>query len=193
MSQPAHPPLLEVIIGSTRPERVGDAIARWFLRRARDHGAFEVELIDLAEVNLPLLDEPREPSEGNYQLEHTRRWSATVARADAFVFVVPEYNHSYNAATKNALDFLYHEWRYKGAGLVCYGGGARGTRAAQHLKPVLNSLRLIHAGDVAIGLDGDSFVDGEFPASPQLDRAAVRLMNELTALTSALRPLRDSP
>lgn len=193
MSPIADRPLLQVIIGSTRPERVGDAIAQWFLGRTRTHGAFDVELVDLAEVNLPLLDEPKQPSEGDYQLEHTRRWSATVERADAFVFVVPEYNHSYNAATKNALDFLYREWRYKSAGLVCYGGGAHGTRAAQHLKPVLNSLRLVHAGDVAIGLNADSFVDGEFPATPRLDHAAMVLLDELATLTAALGPLRNSP
>jgi len=181
-----------VIIGSTRPQRVGNAIARWFVRRAYNHDTFEVELVDLAEVNLPLLDEPREPSDGDYQLAHTRRWSAIVARADAFVFVVPEYNHSYNAATKNALDFLDEEWRYKSAGLVCYGGGARGTRATQHLKPVLNSLRLVHAGDVTIAMGPYSFVDGEFVASASLDRSAQQLMSELTTLTGALAPLRGS-
>jgi len=88
MPEPASRPYLQIIIASTRPHRVGASIARWFESLAQRHGSFDVELVDLAAVNLPLLDEPEQPSKMNYQLEHTRRWSAIVSRADAFVFVV---------------------------------------------------------------------------------------------------------
>ena len=109
-------PRLQVIIGSTRPGRVGPVIAAWFADRARGYGGFEVELVDLAEVNLPLLDEPNHPRLAQYQHEHTKRWSEIVTRGDAYAFVVPEYNHSMNAAVKNAIDFLHHEWHYTPVG-----------------------------------------------------------------------------
>ena len=184
---------LQVILGSTRPVRAGEPIAHWVLDVANARADFEAELIDLAQVNLPLLDEPSQPSEGNYQHEHTRRWSATVRRGDAVIFVVPEYNHSYNAATKNAVDFLYEEWRYKAAGIVCYGGGARGTRAAQHFKTVLSALKMTHVGDVAVGLSEAPVVDGTLAATAQMNRALTALLDETARLSPHLRALRETP
>ena len=185
-------PVLQIIIGSTRPERVGPAVARWFYALAVAHGDFEVELVDLADVNLPLLDEPFEAVERKYQFEHTKRWSETVARADAFVLVVPEYNHSFNAATKNALDYLSHEWRYKATGLVSYGGAARGTRAVEQLKPVLNALKMVHAGDLSVALQTAPVVDEVFRGNDSLMHSAQRLLDELARMTPALRALRPS-
>ncbi|HET9089554.1 MAG TPA: NAD(P)H-dependent oxidoreductase [Acidimicrobiales bacterium] len=182
---------LQIILGSTRPVRAGEAIARWVSDVASARTDFEVELIDLAQVNLPLLDEPRQPSQGDYQHEHTRRWSATIRRGDAVIFVLPEYNHSFNAATKNAVDFLYEEWRYKSAGIVCYGGGARGTRAAQHFKTVLSALKMTHVGDVAVGLSEVPVVDGALAATPQMTRALTTLLNETARLSPHLRSLRE--
>ena len=187
------PVRLQVILGSTRPVRAGEPIARWVFDAASAREDFDVELIDLAEVNLPLLDEPRQPSDGNYQHEHTRRWSATIQRGDAVVFVLPEYNHSYNAATKNAVDFLYEEWRYKAAGIVCYGGGARGTRAAQHFKTVLSALKMTHVGDVAVGLSEAPVVDGTLAATAQMNRALTALLDETARLSPHLRALRETP
>jgi NAD(P)H-dependent FMN reductase len=133
-------PVLQILVASTRPGRVGEPTARWIAQRAADHAAFDVEVVDLAEVDLPMFAEPHHPRTGNYTLPHTRAFSATIDRADGFVFVFPEYNHSYNAALKNALDHLHNEWRDKPVGLVSYGGVAAGARAAVALEPVLVAL-----------------------------------------------------
>jgi NAD(P)H-dependent FMN reductase len=185
------PLALQIIIGSTRPQRAGEPVAHWVFERASQRGNLTVELLDLREIALPLLDEPRQPSEGHYVHAHTQRWAAMIAPSDAVIFVVPEYNHSFNAATKNAIDYLYAEWRYKAVGVVCYGGGARGTRAAQHLKPVLSALKMIHAGDVAVGLT-ETVREGDFSPTPANARALESLLDEVTRLSPHLRELRAS-
>lgn len=184
-------PLLQVVIGSTRPGRVGDAIARWFDARAREDARFEVELVDLALVNLPLLDEPHQPEEHDYVHDHTWRWSETVSRADAFVFVTPEYNHGVNAATKNALDYLYVEWHDKPSAIVCYGGSSRGVRGAQSLKASLLAVKSPHAGDVAVSLSTTPVRDGVFDADASVTRSATRVLSELARLVAVYRPLRS--
>jgi NAD(P)H-dependent FMN reductase len=183
-------PTLQVVIGSTRPGRVGGAVAQWFYDLARTHEGFDVELVDLAQVNLPLLDEPHHPMRKQYVHEHTQRWSEIVSRADALVFVIPEYNYSMNAAIKNAVDYLYHEWRYKPFGLVCYGGGSRGLRAAQALKVSLVALKMFSAGDVAIGLGVTPVVEGVFNGDEQLVVSAGTLLDELARLTPLFQSLR---
>ncbi len=183
-------PHLQVVIGSTRPQRVGGAIATWFYELADAHQGFEVELVDLAAVNLPLFDEPHQPLRRQYVHEHTKRWSATVERADAFVFVIPEYNHSMNAAIKNAIDFLHHEWRYKPFGLVSYGGASRGLRAAQALKPSLAALKMPLAGDVAISLAATPVADGVFAGDENLARSANGVLDELARLAAVYAQLR---
>ena len=135
-------PLLQIIVASTRPGRVGEPIARWFGDYAREHGAFEVEIVDLADVDLPMFAEPEHPRLGRYTLDSTKAFSATIARADAFAIVHPEYNHSYNAALKNALDHLNQEWAGKPVALLGYGGVAAGARATEALLPVLIALRM---------------------------------------------------
>ncbi|HET8598477.1 MAG TPA: NAD(P)H-dependent oxidoreductase, partial [Castellaniella sp.] len=120
---------LQVIICSTRPGRVGPAVARWFHGFARNHGQFDVELVDLADFALPLYDEPVHPRMQQYEHDHTKRWSASVAAADAYIFVTPEYNYSAPPTLVNALDFVYKEWNYKPCGFVSYGGVSGGLRA----------------------------------------------------------------
>ena len=134
-------PVLQVVIGSTRPGRVGPAVAGWIADRAQAQTGFDVEVADLAELNLPLFDEPEHPRLGRYTRQHTKNWSAVVDRSDALVFVVPEYNHTFNAATKNALDYLHREWQNKPAGIVSYGGASGGAHAARTLEPVLSTLQ----------------------------------------------------
>ena len=95
-------PTLQVIVASTRPRRVGPAVADYLVRRIGERGGFEIELLDLAEIDLPLLDEPHHPRLGRYEHAHTKAWSATISRGDAYLIVMPEYNHSFNAALKNA-------------------------------------------------------------------------------------------
>ncbi|MET8829717.1 NAD(P)H-dependent oxidoreductase [Streptomyces sp. NPDC004610] len=186
-------PHLQIIIGSTRPGRRGAAIADWFHTLALTHPRFDTELVDLAEVALPLLDEPAPPQRGRYQHEHTRRWSATIDAADAFVLVVPEYNHSYNAATKNALDYLAREWSGKPVAFVGYGGVAAGSRAVQALLPVVISLGMVPlASHIQIPSIRTAITrDGAFQAAPGLDESATAVLDELqrlTTLLSAARP-----
>jgi NAD(P)H-dependent FMN reductase len=187
-------PLLQVITVSTRPSRVGPKIADWFLAIARRFGGFEVEPVDLATVGLPLLDEPFHPRARRYQHEHTQAWSATIARADAFVFVMPEYNHMPAPSLINALDYLVVEWAYKPAGLVSYGGVAAGLRAAQALKPMLAGLKIVPMVESVAIPFFDRYLSkehGTFVPEPLLADAAVAMLAELHRWAGALRVLRD--
>jgi NAD(P)H-dependent FMN reductase len=185
-------PKLQVVIASTRPGRVGLPVADWFAERARGHGGFAVEVVDLAELNLPFVDEPNHPRLRRYTQPHTKAWSARVEAADAFVFVTPEYNHGFNAPLKNALDFLHHEWQYKPAGFVSYGGVAAGTRAMQMLKPVLVGLKLSPVVEAVNVPFVRQFIDDEerFQPNEVLEQAADAMLAELLRVESALRPLR---
>jgi NAD(P)H-dependent FMN reductase len=185
-------PTLLIVIASTRPVRVGPAIAEWFEARAVAHGGFEVEVADLAAIDLPLMNEPKHPRRREYEHQHTKDWSARVEAADAFVFVHPEYNHGITAPLKNALDYLSHEWAYKPLGLVSYGSVSAGTRAAQMIKQVAVYLKLFTVGE-AVSIPfvsrriGD---DGTFAPDEMVEKAADGMLAELLRLDRALRPLR---
>jgi NAD(P)H-dependent FMN reductase len=185
-------PVLQVIAASTRPGRKGIAVARWVQEQAEQHGAFDVELVDLAEVALPVFDEPHHPRLQQYTHQHTRDWSATVTRADAFVFVTPEYNHSMPGALKNAIDFLSVEWADRAAGIVSYGGVSAGLRAATALKPVLAALRVVPATEAVSIPFFTQFIDadGVFVPNAELEVGAKAMVEELQRLTGALRTLR---
>ncbi|MFC4224687.1 NADPH-dependent FMN reductase [Lysinibacter cavernae] len=187
-------PLLQVIIGSTRPGRVGASVADWFADAARADGQFAIEVVDLAEVGLPLLDEPHHPRLQQYTKEHTKRWSETIRRGDAFVFVIPEYNYSLNAATKNAIDFLFHEWSNKALGIVSYGGISGGLRSAQVLKQVASSVRLIAGPDTVIIPWVATLRDeqGVFHPTDHIVRATTTLLADLRSLTDALASRRSA-
>jgi NAD(P)H-dependent FMN reductase len=186
-------PNLQVIIASTRPGRVGLPVARWFHERALAHDGFQVELVDLAEWNLPFLDEPNHPRLRRYTQQHTRDWSAQIDRADAFVFVIPEYNFGFNAVIKNALDFVFEEWAYKPVGFVSYGGVAGGTRAVQMLKLVVTALNMtplyeaVYIPFVAKLLDEERRLQ---PTEP-LNGAADTMLAALARTEAALRTLRS--
>lgn len=187
-------PKLHIIIGATRPGRIGPVIATWFHTLAVSHGGFEVELIDLAEVGLPLLDEPENAARGGvYHHDHTKAWSAVISRGDAFVFVVPEYNHGYNAATKNAIDFLYHEWSDKAIGMVSYGGNVgAGTRAVQALKQVFLSLKAfpVHESVSIPFVYTKIDADRRFVPDDHLEQAATLMLDEIARRELALQVLR---
>jgi NAD(P)H-dependent FMN reductase len=136
-------PRLGLVIASTRPGRVGLPVANWVAGVVREHGAFDLDVLDLAEFALPLLDEPNHPRLHRYTKHHTLAWSAQIDACDAFVFVLPEYNHGITAPLKNAIDYLHEEWAYKPVGLVSYGGVAGGTRAAQMVKQVVLAVRMV--------------------------------------------------
>jgi NAD(P)H-dependent FMN reductase len=187
-------PVLQVITASTRPGRRGIAVARWLSRVAQEHGGFDVELVDLAEVGLPVFDEPNHPRMQRYTHQHTKDWSATVSRGDAFVFVTPEYNHSFPASLKNALDFLSLEWADKPAGLVSYGGVSAGLRAAAALKPVLAALRVVPVVEAVSVPFFTQFLteDDEFVPNAELEAGAKAMLDELARLTPALQRLRQA-
>jgi NAD(P)H-dependent FMN reductase len=183
---------LQVIIASTRPGRVGPAIAEWFNTLAQQHGKFEVELTDLAEVRLPLLDEPVHPRMQKYEHEHTKAWSAKVAAADAFVFVTPEYNFSSPPALVNALDYLYTEWNYKPVGFVSYGGMSGGIRSVEMSKQIVTTLKMVPLVEaVPIPFLWKHLNEsGAFVAEEIHQSSATEMLNELARWSEALAPLR---
>lgn len=191
MSTPSRP-RLGIVVGSTRPGRVGLAVARWFADVAKEHGAFDVEFVDLADVALPLLDEPNHPRMKRYTKDHTLRWSRLVDSLDAFAFVTPEYNYAMAPALLNAIDYLFSEWNYKPVGFVSYGGVSGGTRSVQMAKQVVTSVKMMPMSEgVIIPFVRQSITDeGVFkPEDPITDAARV-LLDELARWESALRPLR---
>jgi NAD(P)H-dependent FMN reductase len=184
--------LLQIVLVSTRPGRKGDAVAKWFEARARAHGAFDLEVVDLAEVNLPLFNESEHPRLRRYQHDHTKRWSARVARADAFVFVTPEYNYSAPPSIVNALDYLVHEWAYKPIGFVSYGGVSGGTRSVQMIKLQATALRMMPIPEaVSLPFFATMFAgDGAFSPDETQRKAADTMLTELKRWADALRVLR---
>jgi NAD(P)H-dependent FMN reductase len=186
-------PILQIIIASTRPGRVGPSVASWINERAVAHGGFDVELIDLAEVNLPMFDEPKHPRLRQYVHQHTKDWSATIERADAFIFVVPEYNYGFNAAIKNAIDYLNAEWRHKPVGFVSYGGVAAGTRAVQMLKQVVTAINMMPIFDAVNIPFVQQFLDDDRKLQPNdiMETAATTMLDELVRWTASLRALRQ--
>jgi NAD(P)H-dependent FMN reductase len=184
-------PILTIIVGSIRPGRAGQPIAEWFIDRARSHGGFDVDVADLAEIRLPLMEEPNHPKLRQYTLRHTRDWSARIDRADAIVFVTPEYNYGYPATIKNAIDYLHQEWQDKAAGFVSYGGVAAGTRAVQQLKQVITTLKMLPVFEsVNIPFHTQFIRDGRFYPNDILEQAVTDMLDELARLDGVLRPLR---
>lgn len=186
-------PILNVITCSTRPRRVGPAVASWFAQVARQQGGFSVVECDLKELALPLLDEPEHPRTGKYQHEHTLRWSKLTAAADAYVFVLPEYNFGPPAAMLNALHYLSAEWQYKPAGFVSYGGMSGGIRAVQVAKQLMTTQKIVPlleqvaVQNVATLLDAE----GRFQASGVHADSAAVMLRELQRWAAALRTLRQ--
>ena len=185
-------PHLQIFIASTRPGRKGEPIARWFEQLARQHGKFEIEVVDLKEVNLPLLDEPEHPRLRRYQHDHTKAWSARVSRADAFVFVTPEYNYSSPPSLVNAMDYLVHEWAYKPVGFVSYGGVSGGTRSVQMTKLLVTGLKMMPMTEaVTLPFFVRAFApDGTFAPDETQVKAAATMLDELLRWTTALAALR---
>ncbi|MET0865923.1 MAG: NAD(P)H-dependent oxidoreductase [Nakamurella sp.] len=183
---------LKIILGSTRPGSSAPAIGRWLTAAAAQTTDFaEIEILDLAAINLPFLDEPIHPKLGQYTKPHTFAWSRAVDSADALIIVMPEYNAGFPAPLKNALDFLHAEWADKPLGVVSYGGGG-GARAAALLRPVTNQLGLV-CTEHAVALRGAAgrVIDDEFVASDADTEAAAIMLAELTELDAELSPRRQ--
>ncbi len=185
-------PILSVIAASTREGRVGFPIAEWFEARARAHGPFTVELVDLKQVNLPLFDEANHPRLQKYEHEHTKQWSARIQRSDAFVFVTPEYNFGPAPSLVNALDYVYKEWNYKAAAFVSYGGMSGGIRAVQATKMIVTTLKMVPLVEaVAIPFFTKHIENGIFKSDEVLDKAASIVLDELVRWDNALKTLRQ--
>jgi NAD(P)H-dependent FMN reductase len=180
-----------VILGSTRPGRRGDQVARWVMDQANRRTDAEFELVDLVDYPLPHLDEPLPPNMGQYQNAHTQDWAATIARFDGFVFVTPEYNHSTSGVLKNAIDYLYAEWNNKAMGVVSYGA-VGGTRAAEHLRLIAGELQLADVRtNVALSLFTDFENFTELTPGPHQAQLLDTLLGEVIAWSEALAPLRQ--
>ena len=180
-----------IILGSTRPNRNGEQVAKWVYEIASRRTDAEFELVDLRDYPLPHLDEPLPPSMGQYQNEHTRQWADKIASFDGFVIVTPEYNHSTSGVLKNAIDFLYAEWNNKAVGFVSYGG-VGGARAAEHLRLVAAELQMADVRQqVALSLitefeNFSVFKPGEYNLA-----ALDILLDQVVAWSTALAPLRQ--
>jgi NAD(P)H-dependent FMN reductase len=181
-----------IIIGSTRPGRKAEAVAKWVHEYASKRGDATYELVDIADYNLPLLDEAVPPAMGKYSQEHTKRWAAKIATFDAFVFVTPEYNHGTSGALKNALDFIYAEWTNKAAGFVAYGS-AGGARAVEHLRAYMAELQIADVrAQVALYLNSDfeSYTTFKTPVAPHHEKALSTMLDQVVRWGTALKTLR---
>jgi len=182
---------IAIIIGSTRPGRKAEAVAKWVYEIAQNRSDAEFELVDIKDFDLPLLDEPVSPIMGQYTHQHTKIWSAKIASFDAYVFVTPEYNHGTSGALKNAIDFLYHEWVNKAAGFVSYGGAA-GARAAEQLRLVLAEVQIATVrNQVLLSLFTDFENFSVFKPAPQHEKSVNAMLEQVTAWGSALKTLRE--
>lgn len=181
---------IAIIIGSTRPGRKAESVARWVYEIASKRSDATFEVVDIMDYNLPLLDEPIPPSQHKYSQPHTKVWAEKIDGFDGFVFVTPEYNHSTSAALKNAIDFLYQEWNNKAAGFVSYGS-IGGARAVEHLRLIMGELQI---ADVRAQVMLSLFTDFEnfttFKPAPFQTDAVNTLLDQLVAWSGALQPLR---
>ncbi|MEP7277642.1 MAG: NAD(P)H-dependent oxidoreductase [Bacteroidota bacterium] len=182
----------KIIVASTRPGRKGGAVAAWIAEKARAYTGFTVELLDLAEINLPFLDEPEHPKQKKYQHDHTKKWSAAIESADAFIMVTPEYNYGMPATLKNAIDFLFWEWSKKPVGFVSYGGMSGGMKSVQMLKQVVTTLNMMPLTESIAIPYFTKYINQEavFTADELLDKNADTLLKALEAWAGALKTLR---
>ncbi len=186
---------IAIIVGSTRPGRKAEAVARWVLGIAENRGGARYEVVDIADYALPLLDEPVPPAMagGKYSMPHSLAWAAKIEQFDGYVFVSPEYNHGTSGALKNALDYLYPEWNDKAAGFVAYGV-AGGVRAVEHLRLVLAELQVATVrNQVALSLRSDFENYDVFKPGEHQTRALQAMLDQLLAWSGAMRTLRMRP
>jgi len=186
---------LKIITSTVRPGRKGPIVAKWVKDLAVAKGIFSsVELIDLGELKLPMMDEPAHPILRQYTHEHTKKWSKTIDEADAFIFITAEYDYNYPAPLHNALEYLVHEWAYKAAGIVSYGGVSAGTRAYNNLKNDLITLQIVPvAPAVHLPFFDKSINDqNEFVPGPVSDKAADSMFNSIVRWTKGLKIIKEN-
>ena len=185
--------VLKIIATSTRPGRKSRIFADWISGIAREYPDFSSEILDLAEINLPFLDEPAHPRLRQYVHQHTKDWSAKIDAADAFIIVTPEYNFGFTGVFKNAIDYLHHEWKGKPVGIVSYGGVAGGTRSAQLMKPVLTALSMMPLFEaVPIPFYTKSMdAEGRFVPTEDHVRSAHAMLSALLSWAGPMKIMRE--
>jgi NAD(P)H-dependent FMN reductase len=184
---------IKIITSTTREGRKGTAVANWITGLAKQNQQFAIELLDLAEIKLPFMDEPHHPRMKQYQHEHTRNWSQTIDAADAFIIVLAEYNFGFPAPIKNAIDFLFTEWMQKPVAFVSYGGVSGGLRSTQMLKQVVTAVHMMPVVDqVNIPFFTKHMNEqGVFVPDETITKSAGQMLNELERWSNALKPMRQ--
>ncbi len=184
---------LKIVTSSVRQGRKGPIITDWVAEQTRKHENFSVEILDLKEINLPMMDEPNHPSLQKYEYEHTKRWSATIDDADAFIFVTAEYDYNYPAPLRNALEYLYKEWGYKAAGIVSYGGVSAGTRAGNSLKSDLSTFNMVPlATGVHLPFFTQFIKEGKLVPNEVMEKSLDSLLNEIVRWTKGLKIIKEN-
>ncbi|MGZ5192183.1 MAG: NADPH-dependent FMN reductase, partial [Flavisolibacter sp.] len=175
-----------------REGRKGIAVANWITDFAKQSKKYNVELLDLAQINLPFMDEPNHPRLKQYQHDHTKKWSETINSADAFIIVLGEYNFGFPAPIKNAIDYLFQEWKYKPVAFVSYGGVSGGLRSAQMLKQVVTAVSMMPISDTVNIPFFAKLIDekGIFLPNETIIKSAEAMLTELEKWTEALKPMR---
>jgi NAD(P)H-dependent FMN reductase len=182
---------IAIILGSTRPNRRGEPVANWVLEIASRRDDADFELVDLLDYPLPHLDEPLPPRLRQYEHDHTKAWAVTIAAFDGFVIVTPEYNSGVAGVLKNALDYLFEEWRNKAVGFVSYGSFG-GVRAAEHLRLVAAELEMADVRQqVALSLFGDFDEHENFEPREHNIGALMTMLDQVVDWSAALAPLRS--
>lgn len=183
---------IKIILSSSRPTRFADQPGQWIMGLADQFKGAEFELVDLAQLDLPFLDEPVPALHRNYQNEHTKQWSKIVDEADGFVFVTAEYNHGYTALLKNAIDYLYHEWGHKPVAFLSYGADAGGARAVDQLRAVAGHLSMYDITEHVIlpqyYLNTDQ--DGKFQFGDRHERSAINMLTRLVFWADTMKAAR---
>lgn len=185
---------LAVLNAATSPQRLGDRITDWIVEVLGANRAFDIDRIDLRDLDLPLFDEPELPRYGRYLHEHTRRWSRRIAAADSFVIVSPEYNRGYSALLKNSLDYLAQEWAFKPVGIVSYGSGlSGGLRGADALRTVLGALQMFPVREMVVvpGVTRSAIDDGTVRATDGMLDGAERMIDALVRMDAAMYLMRS--
>jgi NAD(P)H-dependent FMN reductase len=180
-----------IIVGSTRPRRKAREVADWLYGLAAEREDASFEVVDIADYDLPLFDEPTPPMAGQYSQPHTKRWAAKIASFDAYIFVTPEYNHSTSAALKNAIDYLHAEWSNKAAALVGYGFDG-GTRAIEHLRLILSEVKVADIRTSITLRFGEDFAGyTTLTPRPNQHQAVQAMLDDLLSWGRALTTLRN--
>lgn len=184
---------IKILTGSVRPGRFNIQPATWIYEIAKKRSDISVELIDLEKVNLPFLDEPVPPSMNQYSKEHTKAWSKTISETDGFIFVTPEYNHSYSPVLKNAIDYVWHEWNYKPVSYISYGSLAGGSRAVEHLRGIAAETKMYDLREQILLPNYWEHVDenGTFQFNERHEKSANDMLDALIFWSEKMKPARE--